>query len=229
MQCCLPQPCWRKARWRGSTSPGVAGQPPAGRAAWLFWVAQAAAILIKGPIIPLLSLLTVGTPRRRRPRPKLAARIETAARHCARRAARLALGRRHLAEIRLGVLAGIGRQGHAGQGRLRPGIAWLPARVLFADLFTVRMAVRRARHRRRAGGADPLALRSAAGLPACLVPALLDRLRVAADQAAALRAAGLSGAASAHGLVFDRASARWACRHAGRCGSDMLRASASSS
>ncbi len=39
---------------------GRGGQPPAGRAAWLFWVAQAAAILIKGPIIPLLSLLTVG-------------------------------------------------------------------------------------------------------------------------------------------------------------------------
>ena len=85
-----------------------------------------------------------------------------------------------------------------------------PPGLLCADLFAVPVAVRRARHRRRAGGADPLPLRSAAGLPARLVPALLDRLRVAADQAAALRAAGLSGAASAHGLVFDRA------RRAGR-------------
>ena len=54
-------------------------------AAWLFWVAQAAAILIKGPIIPLLGILTIGTLVDLRPRPKLAARIETAARHCARR------------------------------------------------------------------------------------------------------------------------------------------------
>ena len=54
---------------------GRGGQPPAGHAAWLFWIAQAAAILIKGPIVPLLSLLTVGSARRRRPRPKLAARI----------------------------------------------------------------------------------------------------------------------------------------------------------
>src|SRR4051812_4601061 len=38
---------------------GRKGQPPAGRAAWLFWIAQAAAILIKGPIVPLLSILTI--------------------------------------------------------------------------------------------------------------------------------------------------------------------------
>ncbi len=37
-----------------------AGTPGPGWAPWLFWAAQGAAILIKGPVIPFLSLLTAG-------------------------------------------------------------------------------------------------------------------------------------------------------------------------
>ena len=57
----MPPRCWRRARWRGIYLAGRGTQPPAGNAAWLFWVAEAAAILIKGPIVPLLSLLTIAT------------------------------------------------------------------------------------------------------------------------------------------------------------------------
>jgi 4-amino-4-deoxy-L-arabinose transferase-like glycosyltransferase len=35
------------------------GAPPSGAAPWVFWAAQGAAILIKGPVVPLLSALTV--------------------------------------------------------------------------------------------------------------------------------------------------------------------------
>jgi 4-amino-4-deoxy-L-arabinose transferase-like glycosyltransferase len=37
------------------------GQPVAGHLPWIFWIAQGAAILIKGPIAPLLSALTIVT------------------------------------------------------------------------------------------------------------------------------------------------------------------------
>ncbi|MDW6026220.1 glycosyltransferase family 39 protein [Mesorhizobium sp. BAC0120] len=36
------------------------GEKAPGRTVWLFWIAEAVAILIKGPIVPLLSALTVG-------------------------------------------------------------------------------------------------------------------------------------------------------------------------
>ena len=79
------------------------GGPPAGNAAWLFWIAQAAAILVKGPIVPLLSILTIATLAIVGPRPPLAARPQGRARHAARRAAGLAMGRRHLDEDRAGL------------------------------------------------------------------------------------------------------------------------------
>jgi 4-amino-4-deoxy-L-arabinose transferase-like glycosyltransferase len=40
---------------------GRGTQRPAGNAVWLFWIAEAAAILIKGPIVPLLGILTIAT------------------------------------------------------------------------------------------------------------------------------------------------------------------------
>ena len=108
-------------------------------------------------------------------------------------------------------------------------IAWLSAGLLRAHLFAVPVAVRCDGARRRACRAAALSLRPAAHVPACLVRALVDRLRTAADQAAALRAAGLPCPAAVDGLAARSAAGRrHAGRRAGSAGWSMRRGSASS-
>ena len=184
----------RWARWRGSICPGSAARirrVRRGVAPAIFWTALAGGILLKGPLI----LMFVGLDDRRAgdPRPlgglALAAApglgpdVDAGAGAAVVRRDLLARGRR--------VLHQFARRRHAEQAR-RAGIPWRAARPLSAAVLGHVLARRAAGGHGGAGGVAGAA-RARRAISAGLADPVLDRVRTGADQAAALRAAALSG------------------------------------
>ena len=158
----------------------------------IFWTALAAGILIKGPLIVMFVALTVLA---------LAVfdrsvRWLAALRPFAGRALALSAGAavvfRHRQPLRLELLCRIGRPRSDEQVVERPGGPWRAAGLLFRAVLGDVLAGRDAR---RHGGAERLggAAREGREIPAVLDRAGLDRDGAGGHQAAALRAAALSG------------------------------------
>ena len=129
-----------------------------------------------------------------RPLGALAAGAAAARRHRLARAAGAAVvHRHHHARAGDSFFAEFGRPRHAGKVVERPGSAWRAARLLIFVLFWVTFWP--GAMLAGAGGAGGLggAARAGAQVPAGLARAVLDRVRAGGDQAAALRAAALSG------------------------------------
>ena len=102
-----------------------------------------------------------------------------------------AMVHRDLLARRRYLLRQFARRRHAGKTR-RAGIAWRAARILSAAVLDHVLAGRAARGHGGAGGVAGAA-RARRAISAGLAGAVLDRVRTGADQAAALRAAALSG------------------------------------
>jgi len=116
-------------------------EPVAGWLPWLFWAAQGLGILVKGPIAPLLSALTVATLFAFERDGRWLKRLKAGAASCSPPSSCCPAGADHLEERRR-LLAGGRGQGHAGQGGAGRGIAWPAAGLLRAHLFAVHVAVR---------------------------------------------------------------------------------------
>ena len=160
--------------------------------ALILWTALAAGILLKGPLILMVVGLTAVVARHRRPLGALADAAASARRHPLGADPGAAVVRRHHGAGRGQLPAGVGRAGPAGQGVPGPGNARRAARLLPAAVLAHLLAGGAARRDRGALGVARAA-RAGDALPARLDRAELDRVRARHHQAAALRAAALSG------------------------------------
>ena len=194
MRCCCSPWSRRWARWRGCICPGSAARIPRirhGALPAIFWTALAGGILLKGPLI----LMFVGLDDRHagdpRPLGGMALAAAPGVGPDVDAGAGAALVRRDLLARRRSFFAdSIG--GDMLSKLSGAGIPWRAARRLSAAVLGDVLAGRAAGGHGGAGGVAGAA-RARRAVPAGLAGAVLDRVRTGADQAAALRAAALSG------------------------------------
>ena len=153
----------------------------------IFWLAVAAGVLVKGPLVPMFAALAVLALFCPRALGALASGAASRSRRAHRAGAGAALVRRHRGEERRRVLHRVGRARHARQGRHGAEQHWRPPGFYLVAFFAHLLA----RRRRSPPSRSPFAWRTGARthrLRARLDRAVLARLRGRADEAAALRA-----------------------------------------